>query len=538
MREEPLSNVDAAWLHMEHPANLMMVTGVLTFDEPLDFTALTRVIGEGLKPFPRFHQRVVEPRLPLGSPRWELDPGFDLHSHVHRVALPFPGDQQALQELVSDLMSTPLDFSKPLWQFHLIEGYGSGCAVLARLHHAIADGIALIQVLLSLTDQAPPIPEPTLPPPEPTSWERIGTLTESLLKPTVDALKRSFVETSEPVRPSGPGKASGALPALPATASALLAPADAVVERAVQATETLWHESISWLSHPERALELVDRAAGGANALSKLLLMSPDPMTAFKGPLGVAKRAAWSGPIPLADVKRVGRALSATINDVLLACATGALRRYLAGGEPIHDLEVRAVVPVNLRSPTDTVRLGNRFGLVFLPLPVGLEDPLDRLYELKQRMDDIKKSPEAVVAFGLLGAIGMAPTEIEHLVLNLFGTRGTAVMTNVPGPREPISLAGKRVSGVMFWVPQSGRLGLGLSILSYAGNVSIGVATDAGLVPDPEKLVTDFALEFEELLAIVRSEEEAAATVSPPPVSSKRPKAVRKARKSGKPPSR
>jgi hypothetical protein len=140
------------------------------------------------------------------------------------------------------------------------------------------------------------------------------------------------------------------------------------------------------------------------------------------------------------------------------------------------------------------VRLGNRFGLVFLPLPVGLEDPLDRLYELKQRMDDIKKSPEAVVAFGLLGAIGMAPTEIEHLVLNLFGTRGTAVMTNVPGPREPISLAGKRVSGVMFWVPQSGRLGLGLSLLSCA-NVSSGVATDAGLVPDPE-LVADFALEF------------------------------------------
>lgn len=528
MREEPLSSVDAAWLHMEHPANLMMVTGVLTFDEPLDFATLTRVIGEGLKPFPRFHQRVVEPRLPLGSPRWELDPAFDLHSHVHRVALPVPGDQKALQELVSDLMSTPLDFSKPLWQFHLIEGYGAGCAVLARLHHAIADGIALIQVLLSLTDQAPPVAEPPPPPPEPTSWERIGSMTESLLKPTVDALKRSFIEgAAEAGRPSGP------LPGLPATARALLAPATAVVNRAVQATETLWHEGVSWLSHPEHALELVERAAGGANALGKLLLMSPDPITAFKGPLGVAKRAAWSGPIPLADVKRVGRALSATINDVLLACATGALRRYLAGGEPIHDLEVRAVVPVNLRSPTDTVRLGNRFGLVFLPLPVGLEDPLDRLYELKQRMDDIKRSPEAVVAFGLLGAIGMAPTEIEHLVLNLFGTRGTAVMTNVPGPREPISLAGKRVSGVMFWVPQSGRLGLGLSILSYAGNVSIGVATDAGLVPDPERIVVDFALEFEELLAIVKSEEQAAvipaaAPPLPPPSPPKRRRPTRK----------
>ena len=140
MLTEPLSSVDAAWLHMEHPSNLMMVTGVLTFDEPLDFEQLTRVVGDGLLRYPRFRQRVVEARLPLGSPRWELDPDFDLKAHIHRLALPAPGDQRVLQDLVSDLMSTPLDFSKPLWQFHLVEGYGQGCAVLMRLHHSIADG--------------------------------------------------------------------------------------------------------------------------------------------------------------------------------------------------------------------------------------------------------------------------------------------------------------------------------------------------------------------------------------------------------------
>lgn len=512
MLTEPLSSVDAAWLHMEHPSNLMMVTGVLTFDEPLDFEQLTRVVGDGLLRYPRFRQRVVEPRMPLGSPRWELDPDFDLKAHIHRVALPAPGDQRALQDLVSDLMSTPLDFSKALWQFHLVEGYGKGCAVLMRLHHSIADGIALISVLLSLTDQAEPEASPPPPAPEPPhGWQRVGAMSESFLGPAMEALKRTFVEGH------GAGAGAGAHGAKPrkgkgkgkSLADTLLEPAAAAVTRAVHATETLLHDGLEWLTHPEHALALVQKAAGGADALGKLLLMSPDPKTVFKGPLGVAKRAAWSEPIPLEDVKMVGRALGATINDVLLAAATGALRRYLAHGEPLYDLEVRAIVPVNLRPTQTRVELGNRFGLVFVPLPIGLEDPLDRLYELKQRMDDIKRSPEAVVAFGLLGAIGMAPTEIEHLVLNVFGTRGTAVMTNVPGPKQPISLAGKRIRSQMFWVPQSGRLGLGLSILSYAGEVSIGVATDAGLVPDPEKLVAHFEAEFDELLSIVRREQSA-----------------------------
>ncbi len=510
MRGEPLSSVDAAWLHMEQPSNLMMVTGLLMFDEVLEFDRLSATIAERLGRFARFRERVVEPHWPLSGPRWEADPGFDVHAHVHRVALPAPGDHRALQDMVSDLMSTPLDFTKPLWQFHLIEGYGSGCAVLARLHHAIADGIALIGVLLSLTDEAvlenPPKPAPD----PPHGWQRLGAMSEALLSPAVEMLKRNLVEgfaEAGLVRsPEAVGKSERT-----GLAHALVKPAAEAASRAVHAAGTVLHEAmdwgLDWILHPEKALGWVQRAAGGADAVGKLLLMSPDPATAFKGPLGVTKRAAWSGPIALEDVKAVGKALGATVNDVLLAVATGALRCYLATtGVPLYDLEIRAVVPVNLRSPGEALQLGNRFGLVFVSLPVGLEDPLDRLFELKQRMDDIKRSPEAMVAFGLLGAIGMAPTEIEEIVLGIFGARGTAVMTNVPGPREPISLAGRRVRSLMFWVPQSGRLGLGLSLLSYAGEVSIGVATDAGLVPEPERLVGYFESEFSELLELVRRE--------------------------------
>lgn len=466
MSSEPFSAVDTAWLHMEHPTNLMMVTGVLVFDEPLDFGRLAEQVRRRLLAIPRFTQRVVEPRLLFRTPRWETDPTFDLRAHLHRVALGPRGDADALRELVSDLMSTPLDFSKPLWHFHLVEGLGSGSALVGRLHHAIGDGIALVRVLLSMADGSEEASGPVSPRAhEPHGWERIVPF---------------------------------------------LGPAAKAVSRALEATESLIREGVEALAHPEHLLELAARGTSGADALAKLLLMSPDPPTPFKGPLGVLKRVAWSEPVPLSDVKAAGKALGATVNDVLLAAVTGALRRYLERrGTEVRDLEFRAVVPVNLRRPEEEHELGNRFGLVFVPLPVGSEDPVDRLFELKERMDEIKRSPEAVVALGLLGAIGSAPAEVERLVVDLFGRAGTGVMTNVMGPRERISVAGVPVREIMFWVPQSGRLGLGVSILSYAGGVSLGVATDAGLVPDPEVILAGFREEF---AALVRASDAGSST--------------------------
>jgi WS/DGAT/MGAT family acyltransferase len=461
MTSEPLSAVDTAWLHMEEPTNLMMVTGFLAFDEVLDFGRLTGLMRKRLLRVPRLTQRVVESRLPFAPPRWETDPTFDIRAHLHRVALRPPGDNLALRELVSDLMSTPLDFSKPLWQFHLVEGYGRGCALVCRFHHALGDGVALVRLVLSMADGAGSEPE-TASFGEAHGWEGLD---------------------------------------------ALLVPAAKAISRTLEVTKGLVREGVESLVHPEHLLEIAARGASGADALAKLLLMPPDPITPFKGPLGVEKVAAWSDPIPLDDVKATGKALGGTVNDVLLAAVTGALRRYLDGrGTALGDLEFRAVVPVNLRRPEQEHELGNRFGLVFLSLPVGIEDPLERLVELKERMDEIKRSPEAIVALGLLGAIGTAPIPVERLVVELFGRGGTGVMTNVAGPRQPIHLAGLPATGMMFWVPQSGRLGLGVSILSYAGGVSLGVATDAGLIPDPETILEGFRDEFDALAALARKE--------------------------------
>jgi hypothetical protein len=157
------------------------------------------------------------------------------------------------------------------------------------------------------------------------------------------------------------------------------------------------------------------------------------------------------------------------------------------------------MVPVSIRASKDLSQLGNQFGLVILSLPIGVRDPVQRLRVLKQRMDDIKGTPEALVAFSVLSLMGLTPHQIEKFMVDFFAAKTSAVMTNVPGPRRPIYLAGQRLNSLMFWVPRAGDIGLGLSILSYAGNVYVGIATDAGLMPDPQAIVDAYHAELNDL---------------------------------------
>lgn len=465
-RREPFAAVDAAWLRMEDPTNLMMITGVLMFDEVLDYKRFRSVLERRLLArFDRFQKRAIVPPSGVGSPYWENDPHFTIDSHIHRVALPAPGDQHALQDLVSDLMSAPLDFSKPLWQFHIVEGYGSGCALIMRLHHSIADGIALVYVLLSLTD------------------------------PSADAQQPRY-DTPEPA------------PAAAATGNPLAGlwrRATRSIDSAREVGASLLREGQQLAEHPERLASLSRQGADSLAALGKLVLMPPDPMTLLKGPLGVQKRAVWSQPIALETIKAIGKVTGSTINDVLLAAVSGALRSYLIErGAIVDQLNVRAVVPVNLRPLDRPPTMGNLFGVVFLSLPLGLAHPYDRLVELRERMEAIKDSPEAVVAFGILNVLGISPEALQDIGVGLFGSKATAVMTNVPGPRETIYLAGSAVRGSMFWVPQSGRLGMGVSIFSYAGEVLIGVAVDADLIPEPERIITAVHQEIAILTGLIK----------------------------------
>ncbi len=450
-KPERMSSVDTAWLRMDRPSNLMMICGVLIFGERLTLARLKFAVSDRFLRFKRFRQRAVQ--APAGA-YWADDPKFDIDAHVRRAKLRGAAGKAQLETLVSELMATPLDPSKPMWQFHLVEGYEGGSAVVVRIHHCYADGIALIQVMLSLTDadRKGRVPGPVPPPP-----------------------KRSESTDGDPLA--------------------------GVFEMATKIGSDLIEKGVGIWHDPAKAVAFAKQGSAFTEELAKLVLMGEDSRTRFKGQPGVAKRVAWAEPIAVSEVKAVGRALDSSINDVLLSSVAGALRSYLMQkGESVEGLSIRALVPVNLRPAEKAWKLGNRFGLVFLDLPIGIENPVERLYAVRENMRVLKGSYQPVVALGLLAVMGAGPKVLQEQLLALLAKNATAVMTNVPGPQQPLYLGGALIGSMMFWVPQSGNIGLGVSILSYNGEVRFGVVADRGLCPDPGHVIEGFAPEFEKLV--------------------------------------
>lgn len=454
-----MSKVDTAWLRMEQPTNLMMINGVIFLGGALDYERLLQTIEQRFLTFRRFTQKASDG---AAGAHWVTDPDFDTSWHVRRTALPGKADKEELELLVSDLASTPLDPERPLWQFHVVENFIEGPVIIVRIHHCIADGIALVQVFLSLTDSTP---EGRASAGEPETWK-----------------KRRASESPIFQR--------------------LLEPAREGIDFATHMGQRLVAEGQKILQDPSLATDYVVEATEIVKELSHSLTLPDDPDTRFRGTLGVRKQVAWAEPLALDEVKAVGKALGCTVNDVLIAAVSGALRNYMiAQGDSKDALQdIRATVPVNLRPLEHAKDLGNHFGLVFLDLPLGLESPLERLYAVNERMTQLKSSRQAAVTFGFLAALGMGPSALQKPVLDVLSQKASAVLTNVPGPRGPIYLAGTRIEELMFWVPQNGQIGLGISILSYNGQVFFGLITDSRLVSDPRNIIERFKPEFEKLL--------------------------------------
>ncbi|MGZ3182621.1 MAG: wax ester/triacylglycerol synthase family O-acyltransferase [Telluria sp.] len=451
---EALGLVDHAWLRMDRPTNLMMICGLMTFADRITLTEARTVVRERLLAFRRFRQRVV---LHDGAPCWEEVPELDLDWHVTGIALPAPGGDTELRAVVGKLVSTALPSDRPMWQYHLIER-PQGSVLLMRLHHCYGDGFALLHVVQALTHGA--AGQPALAPTDIVAPPAPRTAAERIFGPVTEL-------AGDSVRLAG-------------TAAGTLA---------------------QWVRSPASAAGALDEAAGLARAAAVIAAMPPDAPTRFKGELGEAKAVAWAEPLLLAEVKAVGAALGISVNDVLLASLTGALRRYLLEqGDPVEDLEVRALVPVNLRPPGPLHELGNRFGMVFFPFPLGEADPVARALEVHRRMAALKGSRQAIVSLGILALMGMVPAPLRESILQALAANATLVVTNVRGAQEARYLAGHLIEELMFWVPQSGGIGLGASMLSYRDKVHFGVMADARRVPDPAPLARMFVHEFETLL--------------------------------------
>lgn len=457
---ERMSKVDTAWLRMDTASNLMMIVGVWVLQPGIQHATVCARVEERLLQYNRFRQRVVED---AAGASWVDDKRFDIRHHVVLEKLPAKhpdGPQAALQDRVAELAMQPLDPRRPLWQFHLVENYEGGSALIARIHHCIADGIALISVMMTMVDggSAPP----------------------------TKRRKASASNTEEWI------------------ADALIKPLAGLTVKALDATGNNVAKSLALLREPQRGLgQSMDLAKLAYQVLSDgaaLALMPDDSPTRLKGKPGTAKRVAWCQPLPLEEVRAVGKALNCSINDVLLGCVAGAIGSYLRDhGDDVTGQEIRAMIPVNLRPLEEAWKLGNRFGLVPLVLPIGIDNPIERVYEVRRRMNQLKGSTQPLMAFGLLAVAGLLIKPAQDAMLNLFAKKTTAVMTNVPGPRDKLKFCGATLEQTMFWVPQSGDVGLGVSILSYGGGVQFGVITDSTLCPDPQRIIDAFEPEFAKL---------------------------------------
>ena len=485
---ERMSKVDTAWLRMDSESNLMMIVGVWVLKPGITYQALCDRIEERLLKYPRFTQRVVQD---AAGATWVPDHKFDITRQVVKEKLSRkpsktskaskaskagkPTELHALQDRVAELAMLPLDKSRPLWQFHLVEDYQGGSAMMVRIHHCIADGIALISVTQSLVDGGTAPPERKARAPKRDGLDGAQDWIErSLLKPlTQFAVKalgaagsgavRSIDVLSDPVK----GMEGG-------------------VERGVEGT-----------------LDLARLAYQVASDTAALVLMPDDSATRLKGVPGRAKRVAWCGPIPLEEVKAVGKALNCSINDVLMSCVAGAIAQYLKSfGDSVQGKEIRAMVPVNLRPLDQAHKLGNHFGLAPIVLPIGIDNPIERVYEVRRRMSELKGSMQPLLAFGMLAVAGLLIKPAQDALLGLFSKKTTAVMTNVPGPKEKLKFCGATLEQSLFWVPQSGTVGLGVSILSYGGGVQFGVMSDSVLCPNPQAIIDEFEPEFAKLAVV------------------------------------
>ena len=444
MTMHDMSPVDVAWYHMDGPANPAVVNALVTTLKPLDFERVKTVLAKRLLRFDRFRQRVAEPALSPGMPRWEDVDGFQVDDHVHRLALPAPGDEAALRTLAGELASAPLPAGRPLWQAYVIDGVklrtgnktSLGGAFFMRFHHCIGDGLAMMTVAAALFDTTPRGHRPPI--------------------------------LGDAPPPQGPG---------------------------------LFEAAFDAITHPRRLADAALQLAEGGRVLVAELLKPRDPPSPFKGDFGPRQLVAWSRPVSLDLLKSIGRPFHTKANDVMVAALAGALRSYLEHhGTDLRHATLRAMVPVNLRPPERAQALGNEFGLVILELPIGEHDGLQRVAEAKARMDALKRSPEAVAMQWLFDLFGRGPKKLQDLAQTLFGSKASVVLTNVAGPREALYLAGAAVEGMMFWVPHPGdELGMGLSLMSYRGQVQLGVMADARLVPDPQAIVAAFDAEVARL---------------------------------------
>jgi hypothetical protein len=509
MTDRRMAPSDAVWLYSEHAGNHQVVSALIWTDRRIDPVEFKELVEQRLvDKYPTFSQKMRPSRNPLLMPHWVDDPDFDIDNHIRVVDLPAPGDKQALEDLVSAQRSARLPRDKPLWEMFVIQGYnGDTTAVHARIQHAIADGWALVRLVLSLADEDSPSERPATVDKPP---RRKRDLAGKALQPALDAADTvgdAVTRTAGAVQDAA-SKAVGMVTGSDRSLGAHLASgADAL------------QETLSLDIDPKRLLEYsaeaprdlrsrVRKAKGATRSVGEGakdavdFLMPPRPGdTILHGAAGPHKKVVWIDPIPLQDVKDIGRTLHATVNDVLLGALTSALRNYLLEHDALTVEELLTAVPISLRKPDAPLprKLGNRFGLIPVLLPVGIEDPVEQIRAIKLQVDKLKVSKTPIISFGVTSASAILTPDLAKFSHKMNQASSVGITTNVPGPRNELHLAGAKVLGMWGLGGNSGDANLVLGIFSLNGELNFAVHSDAGITPDPERILVHFTQAVDEL---------------------------------------
>ncbi len=453
---EKMSALDASFLDVEDAVSHMHIGSIGIFEGPPPAHGELREMVLGKLPLvPRYGQVVRTVPLGIGRPVWVDDPHFDLDYHLRRTGLPAPGADDELRRLVGRIMSQPLDRSRPLWEMWAVDGLDADrWALVWKIHHCMVDGVAgsdLITVLLDRerVSAAPAVQDRAPEAPPPAAVLLANGIVQNLLIPW---------------------EASRALPA------------------------------------PEQMLQRGREAARGLLRLAEVT--RPTPRSSLNGSLGTHRRWSWARA-RLSEVKEVRTALGGTVNDVVLACITGGFRRLLLSrGESVERV-VRTLVPVSVRSSDDHGVCDNRVSAMFAELPVGIDDPVQRLHSIRAQMADLKESHEAV-AGELLTSLGdlTAPLLLAHaerIATRVPQHNVNTVTTNVPGPQYPLYACGRRMLESLPYVPLAGHVRVGVAIYSYDGACTFGVTGDYDAAPDIDVLCAGIESSMAELLSHARS---------------------------------
>ena len=447
-RGAPMGAVDRAWLAMDRPHNPMIVSAILELEGVRNVDGFARFVFERLWRHERFRQRIDDVQDPRA---WRCvdapDPGY----HVQIVRSRGLGSAADLKLDIAAELDRTLDPAFPLWRVFLFPTSRRRIVVLFRAHHAMADGIALMRLMLRL----------------------------------VDGDAASAPRASDPKRQS-----EGPLRAIIDRLSRL----DDAWLRVRQIEHQWWGNAAD---RQGRLKPIVEAAAAVCRVLTRPAIRP----AGIDGRLSGHRRLDWSEPLPLTSLRERAHAEDLTLNDVFLSALAGAIGHYLRSRGPVDPAcDVCVSIPVNLRASDDRA-LGNHFGLVLLDLPVGEGDATRRRVMVGARMRRLKHSMEAKATLAALAAVGRLPAGAGRFVVDLVASKSCAVVSNLPGPDHVLKFDGARLARAMFLAPQTGDIGLGISILTYAGRVSLAVCADTGVLSDPALVLGPFTQDLKALIS-------------------------------------